>query len=131
MHRSGHSLRHRVWGIEADIQSLDLSDSHGGKFRYTTNNAPYNLSTSTKTDWLFTLRGRVGYAFNRSLVYFTGGLTVTEIDFAPTFQRAPIHRGTGSAGKQIEHGGWMGDWRRLGVWPCSELDTQRRVLRTV
>ena len=40
MHRSGHSLRHRVWGIEADIQSLDLSDSHGGKFRYTTNNAP-------------------------------------------------------------------------------------------
>ena len=47
MHRSGHSLRHRVWGIEADIQSLDLSDSHGGKFRYTTNNAPYNLSTPT------------------------------------------------------------------------------------
>ena len=36
-----------VWGIEADIQSLDLSDSHGAKFRYTTNNAPYNLSTST------------------------------------------------------------------------------------
>jgi outer membrane immunogenic protein len=57
-----------VWGIEADIQSLDLSDSHGGKFRYTTNNAPYNLSNSNSTDWLFTLRGRVGYAFNRSLV---------------------------------------------------------------
>ena len=63
-----------VWGIEADIQSLDLSDSHGGKFRYTTNNAPYNLSNSNSTDWLFTLRGRVGYAFDRSLVYFTGGL---------------------------------------------------------
>ncbi len=46
-----------VWGIEADIQSLDLSDSHGGKFRYTTNNAPYNLSISNATDWLFTLRG--------------------------------------------------------------------------
>jgi opacity protein-like surface antigen len=85
MHRSGHSLRHRVWGIEADIQSLDLSDSHGGKFRYTTNNAPYNLSTSTKTDWLFTLRGRVGYAFNRSLVYFTGGLAVT----APNVSASP------------------------------------------
>jgi len=79
-----------VWGIEADIQSLDLSGSHGGEFRYTTNNAPYNLSNSISADWLFTLRGRVGYAFNRSLVYFTGGLAVTEIDFTQTFSEQPF-----------------------------------------
>jgi outer membrane immunogenic protein len=55
------------------------------------------------------LRGRVGYAFNRSLVYFTGGLAVTEIDFAPTFQRAPIHRGTN---KSTTEAGWVigGGW---------------------
>ena len=102
-----------VWGIEADIQSLDLNDSHGGKFRYTTNNAPYNLSTSNSTDWLFTLRGRVGYAFNRSLVYFTGGLAVTEIDFTQTFSEPPFTAVPGVRSKSSStEAGWVigGGW---------------------
>ena len=85
-----------MWGIEADIQSWDLSDSRGGTFRYTTNNAPYNLRTSFSTDWLFTLRGRVGYAMNRSLIYFTGGLAVAEIDFSQTFSEPPVTAVPGS-----------------------------------
>ena len=102
-----------VWGIEADIQSLDLSDSHGGEFRYTTNNAPYNLSNSNSTDWLFTLRGRVGYAFNRSLVYFTGGLAVTEIDFTQTFSEQPFTAVPGARAKSSStEVGWVigGGW---------------------
>jgi outer membrane immunogenic protein len=102
-----------VWGIEADIQSLDLSDSHGGKFRYTTNNDPYNLSTSSSTDWLFTLRGRVGYAFNRSLVYFTGGLAVTEIDFTQTFSEPSFTAVPGVRSKSSStEAGWVigGGW---------------------
>ena len=102
-----------VWGIEADIQSLDLSDSHGGTFRYTTNNAPYDLRTSFSTDWLFTLRGRVGYAMNRSLIYFTGGLAVTEIDFSQTFSEPPFTAVPGaSARKSSTEAGWVigGGW---------------------
>jgi outer membrane immunogenic protein len=53
-----------VLGIEADIQGADLSDSatdaRGDK-------------VSTKLDYFGSVRGRLGYASGRALVYATGG----------------------------------------------------------
>jgi outer membrane immunogenic protein len=39
---------------------------------------------NTKTDWLGTARGRVGYAFDRILPYVTGGLAVGDIKASQT-----------------------------------------------
>ena len=131
-----------VWGIEADLQSLDLRDSHGGEFRYTTNNAPYNLSNSISADWLFTLRGRVGYAFNRSLVYFTGGLAVTEIDFAQTFSEQPFTAVPGARAKSsstevgwVIGGGWeygfAQNWSLKGEYLFAQFEPDAAVGRGV
>jgi outer membrane immunogenic protein len=61
----GFSHPNLVFGIEADIQAADISDSatdiFGGKYE-------------SKVDWLGTVRGRLGYALDRTLVYATGGL---------------------------------------------------------
>jgi len=52
-----------VWGIEGDFDWADVSGSSAcGAF-----------SCDTKNEWLGTIRGRLGYAFDRWMPYMTGG----------------------------------------------------------
>lgn len=58
-----------VFGIEADIQGSGIGDSAaidllGGDAA---------VRGKTELNWFGTVRGRVGYTFDRALVYFTGG----------------------------------------------------------
>lgn len=59
-----------VFGIEADI---DWSNVKGSS----TTNCP--LECETRNTWLGTVRGRIGYAFDRFLPYFTGGGAFGEV----------------------------------------------------
>ncbi len=55
-----------VFGVEGDIDWADIRGS--------TNSGPCVGGTcSVKNDWLATVRGRVGYAFDRFMPYVTGG----------------------------------------------------------
>jgi outer membrane immunogenic protein len=58
-----------VFGVEADIDGSTVQDS----VTFTSN---FIGSASARSDlnWFGTARGRIGYGFDRSLVYFTGGL---------------------------------------------------------
>ncbi|WP_342105116.1 porin family protein [Methylobacterium sp. SI9] len=64
-----------VVGFEADAQYLDF----GGRPRYATNARAVNAGflpvngTLNTLDFFGTVRGRLGYAFDRTLVYATGG----------------------------------------------------------
>jgi len=40
------------------------------------------ISVASDVDWLATVRGRVGYAFDTTLLYATGGLAVGKIEFS-------------------------------------------------
>jgi len=57
-----------VLGLEGDI---DWSDLHGGVTIPVDCPAPF--ACTTNNDWLGTARGRVGYAWDRLLLYATGG----------------------------------------------------------
>jgi outer membrane immunogenic protein len=59
-----------VFGLEGDIDWTNLKDS----------TACGALNCQTKNNWFGTVRGRVGYAFDRFLPYFTGGLAVGDIE---------------------------------------------------
>ncbi len=69
-----------VYGVEADIQGADISDS----FSMPTLGVPQvggttlgagTFSQSQKLDWFGTVRGRLGWTpWDRTLVYLTGGL---------------------------------------------------------
>jgi outer membrane immunogenic protein len=66
-----------VVGVEGDFSGMDLSDSRvvavpSGTF--------VNLQ-EVSIDWLATLRGRVGVAFDRVLVYGTGGVAWTNVEY--------------------------------------------------
>jgi outer membrane immunogenic protein len=95
-----------VWGAEADINWLNNKASNGGTFLYTTNSAPYNLSTSMSADWLMTARGRLGYAMDRSLFYLTGGVALTQLKFAQTFSESGCATCVMSYSSSATRAGW-------------------------
>jgi outer membrane immunogenic protein len=47
------------------------------------------FTIGTKTTWLDTLRGRVGYAFGNSLVYATGGVAFADVKAFESFPGVP------------------------------------------
>lgn len=60
-----------VIGTEADFQWMSFDGS--------SDNDP-NYKASVKMKWLSTIRARLGYAYDRTLFYTTGGLAVAKID---------------------------------------------------
>jgi len=60
-----------VFGIEGDIDWTGIKDSGACGTAF---------SCQTKNDWLGTVRGRVGYAWDRFLPYFTGGVAFGNVD---------------------------------------------------
>ncbi len=61
-----------VFGVENDLAWADFKGSDPD-----IQNAAFTIGT--KTTWLDTLRGRVGYAFANYLVYATGGVAFTDV----------------------------------------------------
>jgi len=64
-----------VYGLEADIQGTDIKGT--GSFCDIAGCANVQTTATQKLDWLGTVRARFGFAaFNRGLLYVTGGLAV-------------------------------------------------------
>jgi outer membrane immunogenic protein len=70
-----------VVGVEADI---DWSNVQGS----TTTNCP--LGCTTKNTWFGTARGRIGYAFDRFLPYFTAGAAFGDVRAEAVASAAPL-----------------------------------------
>lgn len=79
-----------VWGVELGFNWFDLSGRHGGTFRYTTDNLPYQLRVSESTDWLLTARPRAGWAIDRWLFYLTAGIAASHWHFEQRFSEPPF-----------------------------------------
>ena len=75
-----------LYGLEVDFDAFGLNASRIVTTGYLT--APgttFTVNQSVKTDWLFTSRGRLGWASNNWLLYMTGGLAITKIRYDNTF----------------------------------------------
>jgi outer membrane immunogenic protein len=77
-----------VFGLEGDIDWSNIRGSFA--------NAACPLGCETSNGWLGTVRGRLGYAFDRVMPYITGGLAVGDIKVTPT----------GFAGVSDTNAGW-------------------------
>jgi outer membrane immunogenic protein len=82
-----------VFGLESDFNYFGLKGSSSGTGIYPCC-APtiFTVNTSASTDWLITLRPRLGIASNNWLFYVTGGLAVANVKsnfiFTDTFATA-------------------------------------------
>jgi outer membrane immunogenic protein len=77
-----------VFGVEGDIDWSDIN----GSTTNTTVCVGITCTFQTQNDWLGTVRGRVGYAFDRVLVYATGGGAFGDIK--ATFSAAGLSAST-------------------------------------
>jgi outer membrane immunogenic protein len=83
-----------VIGVETDIELADLSGSGSGTF---------GSVHSTDIDWIGSLRGRLGYALDRTLIYATGGLAYGDVAIAgPGYSDSETRTGW-TVGAGIEH----------------------------
>ncbi len=72
---------HWLLGIETDGGAFDIRQQRNHTFQSTALVNPpifFTISQNVKTDWMWTLRPRVGYAWGPWLAYITGGLAVTD-----------------------------------------------------
>jgi outer membrane immunogenic protein len=115
-----------VFGLESD---LDWSDFSG-----TRTSAGCPVGCTTSDNWLSTVRGRVGYSFDRILPYVTGGLAVGDIRAAtPGFAGADATNAGWTVGGGLEFalpGNWSAkaeylrvDLGRFNCTGCSALPT--------
>ena len=90
-----------VFGVEGDVAWTGISDS----------TACAVLTTcETKNNWFGTVRGRVGYAFDRIMPYATGGVAFGDIEANPTgFVGASDTNAGWTVGVGIE-GAITGNW---------------------
>ena len=66
-------------GIETDIDLYHMHNS--GTATAQSGGATYTVSQDAKTDWMWTLRPRIGWAGGRFEVYGTGGLAMTNVKY--------------------------------------------------
>lgn len=78
-----------VYGIAFDYSALPLvSSSTADNLIYPDNSGRYSVDASMSTHWLFTLRGRVGFATTTwwpTLFYLTGGPALTQLKVSNSF----------------------------------------------
>jgi outer membrane immunogenic protein len=73
-----------VGGAEFDINYLGLKASRQTLTRTVLGLDPYHFADSIETNWLLTVRPRMGLAVESLLLYVTGGLAVANQKFAQT-----------------------------------------------
>jgi outer membrane immunogenic protein len=64
-----------VYGVEGDWNWVGVRSK-----QFPLSSRVFPVSTSYDVNWLATLRGRIGLAFDRTLVYATGGAAIGNID---------------------------------------------------
>jgi outer membrane immunogenic protein len=89
-----------VFGVEADIDAFRVAGSSTSSAFFTgfpgvAGSIPPTYTNSVSTNWLFTGRGRLGFAANNWLFYGTGGVAVTDLSYRHTFAEG-VFPGTSS-----------------------------------
>ncbi|MGB7245556.1 MAG: outer membrane beta-barrel protein, partial [Methylovirgula sp.] len=95
-----------VLGVETDFDYLGLRASTGGTFT-TPVAGPQISSTSASTEWLYTLRPRVGLTLGPALLYATGGLALTEERINETNMFPGVNAGSDIFSAEQARIGWI------------------------
>jgi opacity protein-like surface antigen len=77
-----YQVNNFVLGVEADAEYLGLKSSYATGALPGVATGIYSAMASSSSDWLVTLRPRLGVAVDRALFYVTGGLAIANNDFS-------------------------------------------------
>jgi len=104
-----------VIGVEGDFSGTTFSDS--ASFATTINGIPVAGSASADLNWIASVRGRLGYTWDRFMLYFTGGAAWADFD-ASAIATTPGVTITGVSSGTLS--GWVigggGEWMFAPNW---------------
>ncbi|STX40318.1 Opacity protein and related surface antigens [Legionella donaldsonii] len=108
--QAGHDWvwKQMIYGAALDYGSFSLSSSNNVNNPYPGNSDQYTVYTSVRTNWLFTLRGRLGYRMLNfpSLLYLTGGMAVAQLKVSNNFNDNSFLLGIGGNESRQNQIGW-------------------------
>lgn len=92
-----------VFGVEADIQGGDLRSS----ITYPPIGGTASRSSEHNINYFGTVRGRLGYAFDKSLIYVTGGYAYGDVEYTVhNITNAFLYRHSSVQSGYVVGGGW-------------------------
>ncbi|MFM9904058.1 MAG: outer membrane protein [Pyrinomonadaceae bacterium] len=95
-----------VIGAELDFGAMNANEGVSSGATYPCcGTSRFTINQATKTRWLLTARPRVGVAVGNAMIYGTGGLAVTDINYAATFTDT-YGNATESAAFKKNKAGW-------------------------
>jgi outer membrane immunogenic protein len=101
-----------VFGVEADISYVDNRDNLNVVTLSLPNaappNAPLNNTFRSGMEYFGTVRGRIGYAWDRTMVYATGGLAYGDVENSATLFGAAGQIQFAGGGRRFETGYTVG-----------------------
>ena len=123
--QAGHDWvwQQMIYGVVIDYGAMPLHTSNTVNKIYPDNSSTYSVYTSMSTNWLMTLRGRVGYETVMhwpSLAYFTAGMAIAQLRVNTSFNDNSPLLGRGGSNSSQNQIGWTAG---LGV----ELATYEHV----
>jgi len=140
----GYNLQngHWVFGVEADFGSMHIKDDFSSTATYPCC-APTNFTVTqtVKTNYLITARPRIGIASGPVMVYGTGGVAITSLDYKEDFidTFAAAHESaatsstltgwTGGGGVEFKVGG-SGHWSVKAEYLFADFGTGVKVTST-
>lgn len=110
--QAGHDWvwKQMVYGVAADYGAMPLESKSSVTMTYPDNSDQYSVYTSMSTNWLFTLRGRLGYQTLvqqwPTLFYLTGGMAMTQLKVNNSFSDTSAFAGTGGSNAAKNQIGW-------------------------
>lgn len=129
--QAGHdwAWQQMVYGVVFDYGALPLSSSKKlNNIPYPDNSNHYSVYTAMNTNWLFTLRGRVGYATLLhwpSVLYLTGGMAMTQLKVNTSFSDNTSTAAAGGSFTSDNKVGWtLGAGLELASYGHTSLDLE-------
>jgi outer membrane immunogenic protein len=97
-----------VGGVEAVFGAMSLSGSQTATMTFPDNVFPFTITQSVSARWLLTAGPRVGVAKGRFLLYATGGMAITRVNYQATYSDNLLNaHGTESGGVKTNLQGWV------------------------
>jgi len=125
--QAGYNLQYDkfVFGCELDLNYTGIKDRKSGTAVYPCcSTTSFTIESGIRSNWMMTVRPRIGFALDNWLLYVTGGLAVAEVkaDFKFTDTYAGMYE---AVGKSAIRAGWTaGAGIEVGLWGNISVKTE-------
>jgi outer membrane immunogenic protein len=95
-----------VVGLEGDFDYFHSKPGFSNNTNTLSDGSPFTISPTLTTNYLATLRPRIGIGADRNLAYVTGGVAFTRVSYTESYSDGEAPPGVGSASASKNLVGW-------------------------